>query len=1203
MKKLFLFATAFLATLSSVSTQADNRSTKRGFGENKLYYVEDLNALGAGCTWYYNWGPEPYQPKAGQYVNDGTNVAFVPMAWNGGFDTSKFDAYFAKHPEEQYILGFNEPNFREQSNMTPEQAVEPWHKLVEYATAKQKKLIAPALNYSAWTEYSTPDKWMDEFIEKYKAKYGVDPRTTWEALALHCYMDYSSAQTGYVEEYAKKYGQKVWLTEFCAWENVSSSAFQEKQMLLKLNDLEKSTYVDRYAWFQAKGNVNSKPYNALLTSPKGTLTTVGFAYVNFPNYAQNTTFGVDSAIAANKFVDINNVDGLRPCSDPKAANVSNSQLFFGTTGGTVKYNVNGNGEYYLIVRGSTNEVSEQPSQFYVQNAAGENIAIAYRDSSSTEDQSLPSNNRFTLPDTPEPNTYVGVAVKIKLTDADTQIVIKKANAKAANISMLKLVKVADANDLKSATGTAINPGGGGTDPGQNPDKPENPGDNISKADGVKITDAATEPYKFDANAKYYSLYLDETTRKANGLGEGSDRFVNLGDNGGSQNLWIWQQGTTFTFDYATPEGKNSFGVDEAYQAFTVADQGWSGMGYNIDASKGDLDLSHINKDYTFHMALKSVSKESFDFYLTDSKGHTAHIVLGDKAVDGRNPIGNFKRDGKWHNVDIKMSYLQQETGLNFNNSTDYNGNLLCLTAGGVKGTDIAFDGVFFYGPKDSQPDADYTGADVTVKDIAANGKSDFKFSKDDKVYGIYLDSETMAANNLSVAAGNYVNLGPNGSSQNLYPWDNTLNFGNADGTNSFGEQGNYMNFVVGTASWFGLGYNIANKPVNLSAINSSYNLHFAVKTTYTGPIQFTVNDGVKDAKLVFGKEAYDNVQPVGDFTRDGNWHEVIVPVKYMTSVFGTDFTVNNAFVGNIFTIVGGAANGQSISYDAVFFYGPASSKGLPDVNLGNTDIKITKASETPYEFSKDNDYYTIYLDEETQSKNLSADQVTYIGPNEQTRFLYPWDDTFIAAAPMGPNSFGVEDKYMSWTVNNKGWSGLGYAINSPVDLTGITADYKLHLAVKSESDATIEFYVNDPAGHTVYLPLGAEGEKFDNNDVIGNFERNGEWYNIDVPVSYLMSKGCNYGLGQFTGNIFCLLAGGVAGTTVDYDAVFFYGPKKQVSGITNGVVEKPLNITGVQVYNLNGMLVGKAQSVKELNLAKGIYIVRSAKGTKKVIVD
>lgn len=66
---------------------------------------------------------------------------------------------------------------------------------------------------------------------------------------------------------------------------------------------------------------------------------------------------------------------------------------------------------------------------------------------------------------------------------------------------------------------------------------------------------------------------------------------------------------------------------------------------------------------------------------------------------------------------------------------------------------------------------------------------------------------------------------------------------------------------------------------------------------------------------------------------------------------------------------------------------------------------------------------------------------------------------------------------------------------------------------------------------------------------------------------------------------------------MDYDAIFFYGPSRQLTAIHN-ISAEPVQqqSTLYGTFDLRGRKMGDGQ------LPRGIYIVRSAEGTKKIFV-
>lgn len=1173
MKRLFISALAFYAFALSAGADGYQKSFKRGFGENTLYYTEDLQALLPGNSWYYDWGNEPASQVA-PYVGKDKGIEFVPQAWSN-YDENKLRAYYKAHPEDRYLLGFNEPNFPDQAAMLPAEAAEKWHSLEALAKELNLILVGPAMNYAGsplkdgkvWNPYD----WMDAFIAAYKEKYGTEPH--YDYTAVHAYMDGADAMMDFVNGFANRYGKKVWLTEFCAWESTSLTAEkQQEYMIAKLRALELSDNVYRYAWFKAR-NANKYPYYNLLFYPTktikaGTLTDLGFAYVHMSTFDRTKFYAIGEAIPANTFVDCN-LQRIQESADPRARLLDKTELYLGANNLSASYQVDvpEAGNYKLIVR-YAREADNLTSRLNVVDAAGNILA-----------------KRVTLEPTEGWTNYTAKAIDITLPAGQQTITVKKASFAPVAISMLKLVRTADPNDddMQTLTGDKIEKPGDNSGDGGGGDNPSNPGANESFDEEVIVSDDA---FKFDSNSKYYAIYLDGTTQKAN---ISADRYVNLGDNGTSQNSYVWES----TFAYGDASGKNSFGVEGEYKSLVVADKGWSGLGYNIDASKGNLNLSNINKDYKLHIALKAEHNYPMCFIITDGNGNAAQLVFGQYDLEGKRPIADFKRDGKWHSIDIPVSYLHHVFGIDFSADTDYNGNLLVVTAGGKQGVKVDFDAVFFYGPKDSQPDNYGSDDNTLVKTVISN--EPFRFSDDERYYVIYLDDATRGKN---LDDSQIVDCGPNGSSRNLYPWENTCTSNNPTSENSFGEPGAYMSWTQ-KAGWFGLGYNVAgsNTPLNLSGIDKDYRLHFDVRTTFKGSILFSTTDANgKSGNIVLGPNDYDGHAPIGDFERDGKWHSIDIPVNLLNINDGVSFTSSSNYTGNIFSILMAGGEGVTIDYDAVFFHGPKKQQPYADITIDNSSIKLTKAAEKPFAFSKDDSYYVVTLDDDTKKENLSDEQITDIGPNEQTRFLYPWEDTVISGAAMGGNSFGVESGYTAWTVGDKGWSGLGFSIDRAglTNLSAINEKYSLHFAVKSTTEQPIEFIVTDGNNKAAYIVLGKES--YDGHAPIGDFSRDNTWTNVDVPMSWLMRQGLDFRPAKaYGGNIISVLCGTKAGDKVDYDAIFFHGPKDKSTGIKTAIDDDATETRLMGIYNLSGM---KVESMS----APGIYIVRTNKGTKKVLV-
>jgi len=101
---------------------------KRGIAAN----VAPGAAFSAGVGWWYNWASASNASTAG--------IEFVPWV-----DENAVNAMFPTGAS--FLLGFNEPNFKAQANLTAEQAATQWRTLQNNARAARMPLVSPAVNF------------------------------------------------------------------------------------------------------------------------------------------------------------------------------------------------------------------------------------------------------------------------------------------------------------------------------------------------------------------------------------------------------------------------------------------------------------------------------------------------------------------------------------------------------------------------------------------------------------------------------------------------------------------------------------------------------------------------------------------------------------------------------------------------------------------------------------------------------------------------------------------------------------------------------------------------------------------------------------------------------------------------------------------------------------------------------------------------
>lgn len=134
------------------------------------------NIINLKANWYYTWGltgcQDPYAPQ---------NVEFVPMFWgHTNVTQSNIDMVNDLYRQKKifYVLGFNEPDLKEEGNMSVEQALEDWKKLSD-GLDPGIKLVSPAVSWPG-------APWFNDFMK------GVQSQNLrMDYIALHIYMGQS----------------------------------------------------------------------------------------------------------------------------------------------------------------------------------------------------------------------------------------------------------------------------------------------------------------------------------------------------------------------------------------------------------------------------------------------------------------------------------------------------------------------------------------------------------------------------------------------------------------------------------------------------------------------------------------------------------------------------------------------------------------------------------------------------------------------------------------------------------------------------------------------------------------------------------------------------------------------------------------------------------------------------------------------------
>ena len=180
-------------------------------------------ALRLKAHWFYNWGPKG-ESRPG--------LEFVPMVKSKGQVTPEILGAI-KASGAKVLLGFNEPERRDQGNTSVAEALDLWSKLME--TGLRLGSPAPSSDNGGMA-------WLDEFMKGVeKRKLRVD------FIAVHWYRSANPQEfENWLRDLHRKYRRPVWVTEFDAQ---YSGGDRDRFAAQSFKFLDHLRDVERYAYF------------------------------------------------------------------------------------------------------------------------------------------------------------------------------------------------------------------------------------------------------------------------------------------------------------------------------------------------------------------------------------------------------------------------------------------------------------------------------------------------------------------------------------------------------------------------------------------------------------------------------------------------------------------------------------------------------------------------------------------------------------------------------------------------------------------------------------------------------------------------------------------------------------------------------------------------------------------------------------------
>lgn len=339
-------------------------------------------------------------------------------------------------------------------------------------------------------------------------------------------------------------------------------------------------------------------------------------------------------------------------------------------------------------------------------------------------------------------------------------------------------------------------------------------------------------------------------------------------------LFVWEDATAPEIQLATVT--SPYGA-EAYDITFPANQ-WAGMTLN---SSDVLNLSNYSGG-SLRFKINTTSQEAFRIAAESASGSA-----GVNFATGEEKYGLI-RDGQWHDVEIPIELIIsnfQQVYSPFVISNVENSNP-------TTSSQLLIDEIHF----SSQPASGFT------KYVPTQGN-----------YGLFTTSQV----------ADELTLGTDGD---VFVWEQTLQEGPTETYN--GQPA--LSYVTNNLGWFGLGIT-AEQLHDLSAFEGG-NLHLAMKSSSQETLNLTINIGLAAGTVVFqaGNDPY-------GFSRDGQWHELTIPLA--------DFSgVNLSGVETLLSI-NGTGNISDLALSDIYFeYTGSDEPVLTSINVTPSNPTINEGA-------------------------------------------------------------------------------------------------------------------------------------------------------------------------------------------------------------------------------------------------------------------
>ena len=195
--------------------------------------------------------------------------------------------------------------------------------------------------------------------------------------------------------------------------------------------------------------------------------------------------------------------------------------------------------------------------------------------------------------------------------------------------------------------------------------------------------------------RIWPIILDGVTAEANASLIAAD----FRPNDVEKNLWVWDG--SYTGGNAT--GLNFYGNTEGYLSLVTATPTYGGAGFNLaDGTEFLAAATALRKEivanpdkFALHLAIKSTDAQNVSYYILSCEG--TYFTIGSAATSySSNVIGDYPRDGQWHEFNIELSAYATALASVVDGKE---GNVFCMLAAGPQGSVLNLDAVYIYEKK------------------------------------------------------------------------------------------------------------------------------------------------------------------------------------------------------------------------------------------------------------------------------------------------------------------------------------------------------------------------------------------------------------------------------------------------------------------------------------------------------------------------